>query len=178
MTCGEGEMYLCAVRDEHSKRVLGWSVADHMLTELVTDALAQAVAVRAGQVGGTIMHSDRGTQYTARAMVQACADAGLRRSMGATGICWDNSGAESLWSTFKHEYYYRHVFATKSELVAAVDKWMHLSNHSDRGTQYKARARVQACADAGLRRSMRATGICWDNSGAESLWSTFKHEYY
>ena len=87
MTCGEGEMYLCAVRDEHSKRVLGWSVADHMLTELVTDALAQAVAVRAGQVGGTIMHSDRGTQYTARAMVQACADAGLRRSMGATGIC-------------------------------------------------------------------------------------------
>jgi transposase InsO family protein len=62
MTCGEGDMYLCAVRDEHSKRVLGWSVADHMLTELVTDALAQAVAVRGGQVGGTIMHSDRGTQ--------------------------------------------------------------------------------------------------------------------
>jgi putative transposase len=53
-------------------------------------------------------------------MVQACADAGLRRSMGATGIYWDNSGAESLWSTFKHEYYYRHVFVTKSELVAAV----------------------------------------------------------
>jgi transposase InsO family protein len=62
-------------------------------------------------------------------MVQACADAGLRRSMGATGICWDNSGAESLWSTFKHEYYYRHVFATKSVLVAAVDKWMHFYNN-------------------------------------------------
>jgi hypothetical protein len=59
MTCGEGDMYMCAVRDEHSKRALGWSVADHMLTELVTDALAQAVAVRGGQVGGTIMHSDR-----------------------------------------------------------------------------------------------------------------------
>jgi transposase InsO family protein len=51
-------MYLCAIRDEHSKRVLGWSVADHMLTELVTDALDQAVAVRGGHVGGTIMHSD------------------------------------------------------------------------------------------------------------------------
>ena len=128
MTCGEGDMYLCAVRDEHSKRVLGWSVADHMLTELVTDALAKAVAVRGGNVGGTIMHSDRGTQYTARAMVQACVDAGLRRSMGATGICWDNSGAESLWSTFKHEYYYRHTFTSKAELVAAVDKWMHFYN--------------------------------------------------
>jgi hypothetical protein len=64
-------------------------------------------------------------QYSARAMAQACADAGLRRSMGATGICWDNSGTESLWSTFKHEYYYRHTSATKTDLVAAVDKWMH-----------------------------------------------------
>jgi transposase InsO family protein len=61
-------------------------------------------------------------------MAQACADAGMRRSMGATGICWDNSGAESLWSTFKHEYYYRHTFATKAELVAAVDKWMYFYN--------------------------------------------------
>ena len=132
MTCGEGDMYLCAIRDEHSKRVLGWSVADHMLAELVTDALAQAVALRGGQVGGTIMHSDRGAQYTARAMAQACADAGLLRSMGATGICWDNSGAESLWSTFKHEYYYRHTFTSKAELVAAVDKWMHLYNNRRR----------------------------------------------
>ncbi|GLC11018.1 MULTISPECIES: IS3 family transposase [Mycobacterium] len=132
LTCGEGDMYLCAIRDEHSKRVLGWTVADHMLTALVTDALAQAVAVRGGHLSGTIMHSDRGVQYTAKAMVQACADAGLRRSMGATGICWDNSGVESLWSTFKHEFYYRHVFATKSELVAAVDKWMDFYNNQRR----------------------------------------------
>jgi putative transposase len=52
--------------------------------------------------------------------------------MGATGICWDNSGAESLWSTFKHEYYYRHAFAMRSELVAAVDKWMHFYNNRTR----------------------------------------------
>jgi transposase InsO family protein len=77
------------------------------------------------------LNSDRGTQYTARAMARACADAGLRRSMGATGI-WDSTGAESLWSTFKHEYYYRHVFATKTELVAAVDKWMYFYNHHRR----------------------------------------------
>lgn len=76
-----------------------------------------------GAVVGTIMHSDRGTQYTAQAMAQAC-DAGLRRSIGATGICGDNSDAESLWSTFKHEYYYRHTFVSEAELIVAVDKWM------------------------------------------------------
>jgi transposase InsO family protein len=65
-------------------------------------------------------------------MALACADAGLRRSMGATGICWDNSGAESLWSTFKHEYYYRHTFAAKVELVAAIDKWMSYYNNRRR----------------------------------------------
>jgi len=43
--------------------------------------------------------------------------------MGDTGICWDNSPAESFWSTFKHKYYYRHTFATKAELIAAVDNW-------------------------------------------------------
>ncbi|WP_081276670.1 integrase core domain-containing protein [Rhodococcus opacus] len=63
-------------------------------------------------------------QYTANAMESTCTRHGLRRSMGRTGVCWDNAGAESLWSTFKHEHYYRHTFATKAELVAAIDKWM------------------------------------------------------
>lgn len=128
LTCGEGDMYLCAIKDEHSKRVLGWSVAEHMRTELVTDALEQAVRARGGQCVGTIMHSDRGSQYTATVFERACERFGLRRSMGATGICWDNAGAESLWSTFKHEYYYRHTFVTMAELVAAVDTWMNFYN--------------------------------------------------
>ena len=79
-----------------------------------------------------VLHSDRGTQYTSHDMAEAAATHGLRRSMGATGICWDNSGAESLWSTFKHEFYYRHAFATKAELVAAVDNWMLFYNHQRR----------------------------------------------
>ena len=61
-------------------------------------------------------------------MAKACADAGMRRSMGATGICWDNSGAESLWWTSQHENYDRNTLATKAEFVAAVDKWMHFYN--------------------------------------------------
>ena len=128
LTCGKGDMYLCAIKDEHSKKALGWSVDDHMRTELVTGTLQKSVAGRGGGCAGTIMHSDRGVQYTANAMEQACDRHGLRRSMGRTGVCWDNAGAESLWSTFKHEYYYRHTFATKAELVAAVDNWMKFYN--------------------------------------------------
>jgi len=75
-----------------------------------------------------ILHSDRGSQYIAHDMAVACGRHGLRRSIGATAICWDSAGAESLWSTFKHEYYYRHVFATKAELIAAVDNWMKFHN--------------------------------------------------
>ena len=110
-------MYLCAIKDEHSKRVLGWSVADHMRTELVTDTLDKAIATRGGCGRGTILHADRGSQYTASDMATACRRHGLHRSMGATGICWDNAAAESLWSTFKHEHYYRHTYVTKRNLL-------------------------------------------------------------
>ncbi|MEU4842345.1 IS3 family transposase [Nocardia testacea] len=87
LTCGEADMYLCAIKDEHSKRVLGWSVADHMRTELVIDTLDMAVAARGGRGSGIVLHADRGSQYTASAMAAACRRHGLHRSMGATGIC-------------------------------------------------------------------------------------------
>ena len=81
-------MYLCAIRDEHFRRVLGWAVDDHMRTELVTLAVQRAVFVRGGHAAGVILHSDRG-QYTAHDLAAACREHGLRRSMGVTGICWD-----------------------------------------------------------------------------------------
>jgi putative transposase len=62
LTCGEGDAYLCAIRDEHSRRVLGWSLADHMRTELVEAAVDAAAFTRGGTVAGTILHSDRGSQ--------------------------------------------------------------------------------------------------------------------
>lgn len=132
LTCGEGDMFLCAIRDGHTRRVLGHAVADHIGADVVETAIEQAVAVRGGQVAGTILHSDRGGEFTAHLTAQACARHGLRRSMGATGICWDNSPAESLWSTLKHEFYYRRTFTRKPELVAAVDKWMHWYNTTRR----------------------------------------------
>ena len=124
LTCGEGELFLCAIRDGHSRKVLGYSIAEHISAEMVTDAIDAAVASRGGRCRGTVLHSDRGGEFTAHLTAAACFRHGLRRSMGATGICWDNSPAESFWSTFKHEDYYRHVYAAKAELVAAVDNWI------------------------------------------------------
>ena len=128
LACGEGEMFLCAIRDGHSRKVLGYSISDHIGAEMVTDAIDAAVAARGGRCRGAVLHSDRGGEFTAHLTAQACFRHGLRRSMGATGICWDNSPAESFWSTFKHEEYYRHVYVTKAELVAAVDKWVRFYN--------------------------------------------------
>ena len=130
--CGEGDMYFCAVKDEHSKRILGWSLDDHMRAELVGDALSKAAMTRCHLCRDTIFHSDRGSQYTSKVIVDLADELGLRRSMGETGVCWDNAGAESLWSTFKHEYYYRHTFASKAELIAAVDRWVHRYNNDRR----------------------------------------------
>jgi putative transposase len=124
LTCGEGDLYLCAIRDGHSRRVFGHVVAGHIGADMTCEAIDVAVACRGRGVAGTVLHSDRGGEFTAGLTARAGHRYGLERSMGDPGICWDNSPAESFWSTFKHEYYYRHTFATKAELVATVDKWI------------------------------------------------------
>ncbi len=124
LTCGEGDVYLCAIRDEHSKRALGWSAADHMRAELVVESLNMAARTRVRPVAGTIFHADRGSQYTSGDVADKCRSLGLQQSVGSTGVCWDNACSESFWSVFKHEYYYRHAFATKEELYSAIGRWM------------------------------------------------------
>jgi putative transposase len=132
LTCGEGDMYLCAIRDGHSRRVLGYVVADHIGADMVCQAIDAAVSCRGRSVAGTVLHSDRGGEFTATLTTKSCAAHDLKRSMGDTGICWDNSPAESFWSSFKHEHYYRHSYTTKAELGAAIDKWIAWYNNERR----------------------------------------------
>ncbi len=100
---GDGKfLYLATVIDCFSRRLVGWSIADHMRTDLVTDALDAAAATR-GSLAGAIMHTDHGGQYGAKDWVALCRRLGVRRSMGAVGTSADNAMAESFNATLKRE---------------------------------------------------------------------------
>jgi len=116
--------YLCAVRDANTRRVLGRQVADHMRADLVEDTLRQAVTLRGALPKKVVFHADRGSQFTSHQIADLAAELPILRSMGRTGVCWDNAQAESFWSTFKNEYYYRHVFTTLDELRRATYVWI------------------------------------------------------
>lgn len=124
LATGEGWLYLCAVRDGCSRRVLGWAVEDHLRADLVEAALRRAVVLRGELPGRVIFHADRGTQYTSEQLAHACADLDVLRSMGRTGVCWDNAAAESFWSTLKTEFYNRRRWPTKAEACLAVGAWI------------------------------------------------------
>jgi putative transposase len=99
---GEGWLYLAAVLDAFSRRVVGWAMADHLRTELVLDALDMALAARR-PAGGLVHHSDRGCQYTSLAFGQRLRAAGLVPSVSRVANCWDNAVAESFFATLKRE---------------------------------------------------------------------------
>ncbi|WP_434587336.1 IS3 family transposase [Streptomyces sp. A5-4] len=101
---GDGQfLYLATVLDLYSKRLVGWSIADHMRTELVTDALKAAAGARGGNLRGAIFHSDNGAQYASKEFAQVCKDLGVIRSRGAVGTSADNAAAESFNASMKRE---------------------------------------------------------------------------
>jgi putative transposase len=124
LATGEGWLYLCAVRDGCSRRVLGWTIQDHLRADLVDQALTMAVVLRGALPDKVVFHADRGTQYTSSQIAELCTGLGLLQSVGRTGVCWDNAPSESLWSTLKTEFYNRHYWPTKAEAQLAVGRWL------------------------------------------------------
>ncbi len=120
----EGWMYLAVIIDLFSRRVVGWSMADHMRTELVLDALAAALGSRTPCEAGLLFHSDRGSQYAATAYQDALADAGITCSMSRRANCWDNAVAESFFSTVKTELVHNVIFTTKASAKLAIAEWI------------------------------------------------------
>jgi transposase InsO family protein len=125
---GEGWLYLASVLDLGSRRMLGYSMAEHMRTELVLDALRMAIAARGGVVDGVIGHADRGTQYTSNDYLEFCGEHHIRPSVGRTGICWDNAVAESFWESLKRECLYGKVYETRAEARRAIFRWINWYN--------------------------------------------------
>ena len=110
---GEGWLYLSSVLDLGSRKLIGYSMADHMRTELVADALNMAVGLRGGNVEGVTFHADRGSQYLSEEFRALLAELGMNQSVGRIGVCWDNAVAESFWSGLKRELVHRYQFAPR-----------------------------------------------------------------
>ena len=113
-----GFLYLAVVLDAWSRRVVGWSMASHLRTELVLEALNMALEQRRPK--GVIHHSDQGTQYTSVAFGMRCREAGVRPSMGSVGDCFDNALCESFFATLECELLERHRFKNQEEARRAV----------------------------------------------------------
>ena len=125
---GEGWLYVASVLDLGSRRLVGYSMAEHMRTSLVADTLEMAAATRGGQTAGIIFHGDRGSQYMSGDYQQLLADLDMLQSVGRTGVCWDNAVAESFWSSLKREVVHRYRFATHAQARRAIFAWINRYN--------------------------------------------------
>jgi putative transposase len=126
----EGKLYLCAVKDACSKRIVGYSIAARLTAELAVNALRNALALRG--VVDTVVHSDRGSQFRSRVFVQALREAGLHGSMGRVGACADNAAMESFFSLLQKNVLNRKRWQTREELRLAIVVWIEKTYHRQR----------------------------------------------
>ena len=146
----EGWVYLATVIDLATRMVIGYALADHMRTTLVTDALDSAI--RSGRVHhNAIFHSDKGAQYTSREFATFCTKNNIRRSVGRTGVCWDNAVAESFFAALKNEMFYLHTWYTREHAITAVREYIEvfynrIRAHSALGYRTPARALLESLA--------------------------------
>lgn len=115
----EGWLYVAAVIDLYSRRVVGWSMSATMTAQFVADALVMAIW-RRGRPDALLHHSDRGSQYTSEQFQRLMADHGVTCSMSRAGNCWDNAAMESFFSSLKTERVSRKTYRTRNEARADV----------------------------------------------------------
>jgi putative transposase len=115
----EGWLYVAAIVDLFSRRVVGWGMQERMDRSLVLAALAMAVSQRHPKAG-LIHHSDRGSQYASQDYRTALGDLGMIASMSRRACCYDNAAMESFWHTLKVELTHRHRFETRAEATQAI----------------------------------------------------------
>lgn len=135
----EGWVYLATVIDCHTKGVIGWAMADNYQTPLIEEAIRMA-ARNYPIKRGAIFHSDRGSNYTSAQYAGTLRSLGIRQSVGRTGICYDNSMAESFFGVLKNERVHRVVYATRHQATADIAAYIELRYNSQRlhsGLGYK-----------------------------------------
>jgi putative transposase len=122
--CDEGAFHrIATVIDIASRRVVGYALADHLRTELISDALSNALAARDPEPG-VVFHSDRGCQYTSAAYAALAHDNQVTLSVGRTGQCWDNALAESFFSSLKGELVDTRSWPTRAGARRAVVEYI------------------------------------------------------
>jgi transposase InsO family protein len=119
----DGKVYCAAVMDVYSRQIIGWSIADHIRAELVVDALQMAIWRRHPE-RGTIVHADRGAQYSSWVFGHRLRAAGLLGSMGRVASSVDNTMIESFWSTMQRELLDQRSWTTRHELSSAIFEWI------------------------------------------------------
>jgi transposase InsO family protein len=129
-TTGEGKLYLCAIKDTCSNRIVGYSMDARMTAALAVSALRNAVALRSP--AGTIVHSDRGSQFRSHAFVRTLRDHRLVGSMGRVGACGDNAAMESFFSLLQKNVLDRRRWTTREELRIAIIVWIERTYHRRR----------------------------------------------
>ena len=116
---GENWLFLAAIMDLYSRKIIGWAMGEHIDTALILKALSMALLHRQPPAN-LLFHSDRGVQYASGDYRSALAQAGLVASMSRKGNCYDNAAMESFWSTLKLELVYRRDFQTRAQAQSEI----------------------------------------------------------
>lgn len=149
-----GWLYLAAVMDLYSRRIVGWAASSRMKTGLISKALNRALALR-GPVPGLVHHSDRGSQYASKSYRKLLKAAGMVCSMSRKGNCYDNAAMESFWHSLKVEWLYDFEFETRWEAIVEIEDYidcfynrerMHSSLGYISPIEFEAMARLVKCA--------------------------------